>query len=374
MASFSRTSSGAAGSAQTSSTPAAAPMTQSMCSEEEQLSSWVRKISDAQSKKVTPERKAEILRQCEQSRLRECSKRKAKAFKSHSVRSHALVADGLRQMSKAGGNVREMVAAQQRWSAAQMKSEDVMQAKAARWSPRLSRAVEADDEEEDRAISVASGSDEDEAEENEAMAEVAMINQTEGGAAALAATEGRSDEAFRKLLDQLRKEPRNDEECAAKFGMYETYSSQVEKMRASVFGIYEENKPTLPSMVEKDMAARLKAIDSEEAMGILDETREWFVYHMMRTAEKNNRHMETVLTEFEKRLEFLASHEQAECPVCLESFDEGVPGRAPEVLSCGHRCCKDCWSNWLKVCRGSRPFCPLCRNDEFVADIFARGQ
>lgn len=69
------------------------------------------------------------------------------------------------------------------------------------------------------------------------------------------------------------------------------------------------------------MAKRLEGIDSEEAMGILDESREWFVFHMMRTAERNNRQMEGVLGEFEKKLEFLASNEQTECPVCLEAFE-----------------------------------------------------
>ena len=36
------------------------------------------------------------------------------------------------------------------------------------------------------------------------------------------------------------------------------------------------------------MGKRVKGIDSTEAMGIPDEAREWFVFHMMKQAERNN--------------------------------------------------------------------------------------
>merc|ERR1712232_1545546 len=114
----------------------------------------------------------------------------------------------------------------------------------------------------------------------------------------------------------------------------------------------------------------VKGIDSNEAMGIYDQAREWFVFLMMRQAERNNLNMARILEGFEKKLEFLASNDQSECPVCLEAFTaEG--DHAPETLGCCHKVCKDCWKNWSAVTNG-RPFCPLCRNDEFLGAVAAR--
>merc|ERR1712072_1590257 len=103
-------------------------------------------------------------------------------------------------------------------------------------------------------------------------------------------------------------------------------------MRSTLFKFYEESRPTVPAVVANDMDKQVKGIDSTEAMGIPDDAREWFVFHMMRQAERNNLHMASILDGFEKKLEFLASNDQNECPVCLEEFaDTGA--HAPETLS-----------------------------------------
>merc|ERR1711879_548355 len=88
----------------------------------------------------------------------------------------------------------------------------------------------------------------------------------------------------------------------------------------------------------------------------------WFVFHMMKKSGKNNETMTIVMDAFEKKLEFLAKNEQTECPVCLEIFSDSSPA---ETLSCCHKVCRDCWTNWAGVMHG-HPFCPLCRHDEFV--------
>jgi len=172
------------------------------------------------------------------------------------------------------------------------------------------------------------------------------------------------------LLKQLRREPKDEAECSAKFMLYEGYASEVEQIRGDLFKFHEENGPTLPAAVAADMDKQVRSIDSTEAMGILDGAREWFVYHMMRQAEKNNENMAGILDSFEKKLQFLASNDQAECPICLESFaDSGL--HAPETLGCCHKVCKDCWANWATMMRG-RPFCPLCRNEEFLGAVATR--
>lgn len=172
------------------------------------------------------------------------------------------------------------------------------------------------------------------------------------------------------ILNQLRFEPKNEAECAAKFMLYEGYGSEVEQMRGTLLKFHEETKPTVPAAIAADMDRQVNGIDSTEAMGIHDDAREWFVFHMMRQAERNNLKMAGILEGFEKKLEFLASNDQSECPVCLEDFTaEG--DHAPETLGCCHKVCKDCWNNWSSV-MGGRPFCPLCRHDEFLGAVAAR--
>jgi hypothetical protein len=174
-----------------------------------------------------------------------------------------------------------------------------------------------------------------------------------------------------KLLQQLVKEPSEESECAAKFSLYEGYASEVEKMRNALFKFHEESRPALPDAIVTDMDRQIRSIDSHEAMQIPDRSREWFVYHMMRQAERNNKKMAGILDIFDKKLKFLAQSDQTECPVCLDSFGSGM--KAAETLGCCHKVCKDCWQNWNKVTHG-RPFCPFCRHEDFLGAVAARAE
>eukprot|EP00932_Pfiesteria_piscicida_P004593 SRR837773.14500.p2 GENE.SRR837773.14500~~SRR837773.14500.p2 ORF type:complete len:142 (+),score=51.38 SRR837773.14500:28-426(+) len=117
------------------------------------------------------------------------------------------------------------------------------------------------------------------------------------------------------------------------------------------------------------MDRQLARIDCAEAMGVPDDVREWIVFHMMRQAERNNMKMAGILEGLEKKLQFLATNEQSECPVCLECFAPSGPHVA-QTLGCCHKVCKECWENWTVAMHG-RPFCPLCKNEEFLGAVAA---
>lgn len=209
--------------------------------------------------------------------------------------------------------------------------------------------------------------DEDD-EEDAGMAEVAaLVGAGEPSALGQLSNEA-ADREFHELLKQLKTEPTGDQELQAKFQLYEHYSEEVVKMRATVFGLYEDNKPTLPEAISAEMKRQLDRIDSNVNMGIQDDAREWFVYLMMRQAGANNSTMGRILDNFEKRLEFLAKNDQDECPVCLEKFSAECP---PNTLGCCHKVCHECWTHWAAVMNG-HPFCPLCKNEDFVETLHRR--
>merc|ERR1711865_56032 len=183
------------------------------------------------------------------------------------------------------------------------------------------------------------------------------------------APSGKEGGAVATLLQQLAREPIETVECAAKFSLYEGYASEVENMRNTLFKFHEESCPTLPSTIVTEMNRQIHGIDCAESMGIPDRSREWFVFHMMRQAERNNMKMASILDAFDKKLKFLAQDDQLECPVCLDSFDNDA--KAAETLGCCHKVCKECWHNWARVMHG-RPFCPFCRHEEFMGVVAGR--
>jgi len=328
---------------------------------------WLQRVHSVQTAAMTPERREEIRMKAERSRAAEASRRKVKAVKSHAVRSKALVSEGLRQMSCASAPS-DYAMVQSRWASAQ-------EASSKRQDLALCRAVEL--ERSDAPEAMAMCAEEEDAEEADGMAEAAALVGGDGGGAVMmlagagaASTDsgGAAEDEFEKLLDQLKVEPSNDEESAAKFCLYETYGEEVTKMRLTLFGLYEENKASLPDAVKKDMEKELKDIDRAEAMGIPDESRAWFVYHMMRQARSNNTTMEGVMNHFEKKLEFLVSNDQDDCPICLEPFSATCPAT---TLGCCHKVCGECWAHWVAVMHG-HPFCPLCKNEEFVETLHRR--
>lgn len=343
---------------------------------EESGDQWLRRVHEAQTSRMPPERRQELQRKVEQSRLRVQQSRKCKAISSHNARSHMLVNEGLRQMasSSAPGAHAEVTS---RWKSAQ----DASEARQHRRMEKIEKSKEAPAEE----VEADESSD-----EGEGVAEMAALVgaadlqvltnvghvgdgaalDAAGGAGAGAGGDGAA--GFDELLQQVRVEPREAAECMAKFGIYEGYSSQLEKIRASLFEYYEETGPTVPDAVRNEWERKLKKIDTAENMGIMDDDgRVWFVYHMMKAAERNNRSMTGVLQDFQRKIELLAKNDQTECPVCLDEFTEAGGAREPEVLSCCHKICKECWDQWKQVTHG-HPFCPLCKNEEFLDLVHSR--
>merc|ERR1711865_366639 len=113
------------------------------------------------------------------------------------------------------------------------------------------------------------------------------------------APSGKECGAVATLLQQLAREPIEAVECAAKFSLYEGYASEVENMRNTLFKFHEESRPALPPAIVSDMDRKINGIDIAEALGIPDDAREWFVYHMMRQAERNNSKMAGMLDAFD---------------------------------------------------------------------------
>eukprot|EP00440_Ansanella_granifera_P070332 gb/GFBE01076311.1/.p1 GENE.gb/GFBE01076311.1/~~gb/GFBE01076311.1/.p1 ORF type:complete len:343 (+),score=96.08 gb/GFBE01076311.1/:1-1029(+) len=336
----------------------------SMSKSAEECTQWMQRVHDAHSKR-SPAALAAALERAEQARQHEVSTRKCKAVKGHAVRSRALAAEGLRQMSALAPAAH--MAVQERWKSAQEASsrrQEEMCSKMAvsAMAPMQEAALLRDAE----------------SEEEDAMAEVAgLVGAADVSSLAALGNEGLGASSGRgsssnvdALLQQLRQEPPNETECAAKFMLYEGYASEVEQMRGTLFKFHEETRPTVPEAIAADMDKKVKGIDCAESMGIPDDARGWFVFHMMRQAERNNLKMAGILDGFEKKLEFLAANDQTECPVCLDKFQESG-AHAAETLGCCHKVCKECWDSWSSVMHG-RPFCPLCRHDEFLGTVAAR--
>lgn len=341
----------------------------------EDRAQWMQKIHEAQSKR-TPEALEAARSRMERARQHEVSARKCKAVKGNTLRSRALAAEALNQMTTCS-SPDEHLAVQARWRSAQESSyrhqEETM--------TRASAALDCGRSRRSAAV-VLRSADEDEA---AAMEDVTMtmgsvdvqrmMSMAAEGLGAPASVEAASvappaTSTVDNLLKQLRREPNDEAECAAKFLLYEGYNSEVEKMRETLLNFHEETTSTVPAAIAFDMNKQIKDIDSTEAMGIPENAREWFVFHMMRTAERNNLKMAGILEGFEKKLEFLASSDQSECPVCLEDFaSEG--NHVPETLGCCHKVCKECWIHWSSV-MGGNPFCPMCRQDEFLGAVAAR--
>jgi len=171
-----------------------------------------------------------------------------------------------------------------------------------------------------------------------------------------------SDDEMSKLLEELRLEPGNDNERIAKFGLYEKYLETVENIRRETHEFWDTCKADFSGASEGEVQRQLRAIDSEQHMGIeFSETR-WFVFDMTRRAASNNDIIAGVLAGIRTKLELLGR--QDECPICLESLEEAEV----EVLGCCHKTCAECWSHW-RAARGTAAFCPLCKHEEFLQEV-----
>jgi len=345
---------------------------------QEQVSQWMQRVHEAHSKR-SPQAVEEARQRSERSRISEQQYRQCKAVKGHAVRSRALAAETMNQMSASSGVAQ--VEIQQRWKSAQ----EISRKRSVDSYMSLSAVPAGVVSNEVASAPAAVLADADD-EELEAMAEIAdLMGATDrvamasagqeglavaGGAPASGRPEASSMSRVQELMQQLRLEPEDEIELAAKFMLYEGYSKEVEDMREMLFKFHTESRPTVPDAVRSDMDNQLSKIDSQQAMGIPDDVREWIVYHMMHKSEQNNLKMASILDGFEKKLAFLAASDQSECPVCLESFALVGP-RVAQTLGCCHKVCKECWGHWCVATHG-RPFCPLCKNEEFLGTVARR--
>ncbi|CAK0842554.1 unnamed protein product [Prorocentrum cordatum] len=169
------------------------------------------------------------------------------------------------------------------------------------------------------------------------------------------------------LLQALRVEPADDLERAAKFGLYEAYFAEVESMRGILIKFHGESRPLLDQQMAAWMDKQLQDIDSKENMGI-SETRDWFVYHMMWQAHGNNRKMTSKLDLWEEKISSLCAVDQQPCPICLQGY---TCDRPPQTLGCCHKSCTRCWGHWTTFMHGmGKPaFCPSCHRQEFLGSV-----
>jgi len=185
-------------------------------------------------------------------------------------------------------------------------------------------------------------------------------------AAPVEAIEEEGQKEFQELLNELRIEPSDEAEQAAKFGLFTEYLGTVEQLRNETHSFFDECKEDFHASGRSDLECKIKKIDSQENMGVDFVEGRWFVYDMTKKAGDNCGLIGNVLALIKVRLELLAR--QDECPICLEEMDEGSE---PHVLGCCHKVCKDCWQHWSQM-QGHSAFCPLCRNEEFLHEILQR--
>jgi len=183
-----------------------------------------------------------------------------------------------------------------------------------------------------------------------------------------------------KALDTLKVEPPTDEERAAKFLIFETFSDKVQQVRAALDEVARTAQTVLPSLPKQGLAKQMKDLDGAANAGIFDQNRAgvWFVYEMAKKSADNALLIARISSDVSRKMDFLASQAQPNCPMCLSAF-EPPDAPAPEdpeadrcvplVLSCCHSVCGACWNQWQTL-RGANVCCPLCRGAEFHAGLF----
>lgn len=175
------------------------------------------------------------------------------------------------------------------------------------------------------------------------------------------------------LLSQLAVEPREEAEMMAKFALFETFLATIVKIREETMAFWSDNCDLFEGASRMAAQQDINKIDSAEAMSIQDDPRKWFVYLMTKKANENCAMIGRTLATLRARLEMISAKEDGdlgECPFCLDNMTEMGAERTC-VLGCCHRVCKDCWDHWIVV-KGPRDvFCPLCRHEEFVADVLS---
>jgi hypothetical protein len=186
------------------------------------------------------------------------------------------------------------------------------------------------------------------------------------------------------LLKQLEVEPTDDAELTAKFALFETLLQTVTVIREQTLAFWSENQDLFEGGSRVAAQKEVTKIDAEDCLGIADDPRRWFVYGMTKKANENSGKIAQTLSLLRSRLEQISSSEVGDCPFCLEDMGpmKAAAGEGEQttqtqtqtqttiVLSCCHRVCTPCWEQWQQV-KGRHAFCPLCRSDEFVAEVLS---
>jgi hypothetical protein len=109
-----------------------------------------------------------------------------------------------------------------------------------------------------------------------------------------------SEEDIQRALDELKNEPTDDVELARKFELYEAYFSQVLELRTELFGLWEKGRDALGDSDMARIGNEMRRIDGFENLTIPEQSRFWFVYHMMKKASENHLKMQRILDNLEE--------------------------------------------------------------------------
>jgi len=206
----------------------------------------------------------------------------------------------------------------------------------------------------------------------EGLVTAAPQNGTGAGSGTGTGVPAMADGDIEGVLRELRKQPSDDAECTAKFGVFEGYLSTVEKVRTDTFKFWEDAKTEFAPGARAAVETELKRLDNRDNMGLSDEAfgeaaTVWFVQPMARQASRNNLALTATLASLRTRLELL--NRDCDCPICLEPLS--TISSEVMTLPCCHRVCQPCWVGWTQARGVNNVFCPLCRHHDFLEFVFA---
>jgi len=299
---------------------------------------WLSDISTRQQSNVTPEIRQRLQQKAKRQKVRARKKKRAKVYQ----RAAECSSRAWRQ-----GNLKVMNSAPQFYESSAASSREQMRSIQHVYKRR---AVRYDDEE-------AASEEEEELDNLVSCMEVAQM--TDNTAVAETAN------TMAQILNQLKREPTNEAEVKAKFGLYEDYLATVEDSRNATHDFWKECKSDFEAVnnsehVIKTIEKEIKDIDKEDNLSIMWSEHRWFVYDMTVKADKNNDKLKQCLHSLEIKLDLLDKDD--ECPFCLEA------GRESVTLGCCHKACTDCWTHWQQL-KGANAFCPLCRQGDFLENM-----
>lgn len=317
---------------------------------------WLSRVSSVQRQRTTPEELQRVRERAERIKRQSVQAKKAGRMSKSMQVSSAAWRSGVRSLT-VSESVEDAGVRHRSLAAVQSRAMDSMQAVSSAF-----RRVEEEDE------------DEEQLEQELHMQERALVASgalDAQEAATLAAADGATaaaaeERSLEEVLRSLEAEPADGAACAAKFELYENYSSVVTDARRATLSFWEEVAPEFEAApaTKQRVEREIAGIDAHANLGVADDPRRWFVHGMVKQAARNARALDGTLAQIRTKLELLTS--QAECPVCLESFDAARPAA---TLGCAHKVCAECWGHWCGMSGGETAFCPLCRHEEFLARI-----